>query len=86
MRVFKQFFEQVFALLGQPFHSRNQTCGEEQRLSLYCWRWPASSFTVGASSAFQPIAAHEWAYDDGALCTNFRHMDHAYLDFIRVCG
>jgi len=78
MQVFKQFFEQVLGIFRQPFHSRNQVCREDERLSLYCRRWPATSFTIGASSASQPIAAHEWAYDDGALCMIFCHMDHAH--------
>lgn len=47
---------------------------EVERLSLYCWNWPATASAIGASLSPQLADANEPPYDDGALCRNFRYM------------
>jgi len=54
-----------------------QACREE-RLSSQCRSWSDTSFTVSASSAFQPVAAEELGYDDVALCKKFCHMGRVH--------
>lgn len=59
---------------------------EEERLSLYCWSWPASPSAICSSPSFQVVATGELAFGDGALRATFCLVDCVQLMLPGFCG